>query len=273
MKWPNFLRRSKPLSAVTTKETYNFLVVAALQEELDEFYKTNTKFFSKKELREGGAYQVTYKFKKKNVRILTYTPNVMGMPMTAASIMHIISIHSPAYVFLIGTCACLNGKHNLGDVIVPARVFSYESGKYEGGVFRPDYANHVTGEDLRKEAQHIISKNNWKKAYSVVTDEDMCSGSAVINDSGIANEISTRGGRKLAGLDMEAYSVACINSLLKGQCELTVIKSFSDFAHDKDRAEGSGNKNLAKKNSADFAYCLIRHLNETKFCQNDSVSI
>jgi nucleoside phosphorylase len=260
-----YLRRSKPVPAVRTKETYNFLVVAALQEELDEFYKTSWKNFSKKEAREAGAYEVTYQSKKERVRILTFSPNVMGMPMTAASIMNIISIHNPTYVFLIGTCACLNTKHKLGDVIVPARVFSYESGKYEGGVFKPDYVAHSTGEDLRKEAQHLFTKNNWSHPYKVIADEDLCSGSAVINDGPLAEEIRGRCGRKLSGLDMEAYSIACINTISKGGRELTVVKSFSDYAVNKGEAEEKGNKELAKKNSAHFTLLLIKHLHETKF--------
>lgn len=264
MDWLKFFRRSKPLPVLNTRETYNFLVVAALQEELDEFYKTNTKHFGKKEEREGGAYLVSYLNNKERVRILTYTPNVMGMPMAAASIMNVIAIHNPTYTFLIGTCACLNKNHKLGDVIVPSRVFSYESGKYDAGVFKPDYVAHSTGEDLRKEAQHLISKNG-NIGYKVITDEDLCSGSAVINDEGLVAEITQRCGRKLAGVDMEAYSVACINTVFKGRKELTVVKSFSDYAKRKEETEVAGNKTLAKKNSAHFAYRLIRHLHESKF--------
>lgn len=266
--WDVF-KTNKPVKA---KETYNFLVVAALQEELNEFYKLNQSF-NKKTKKEGGAYEVSYTIRGEKIKILTYTPNKMGMPLNAASLMHIIGLHEPIYTIMIGTCACIAKKHNLGDVLIPDRVFSYESGKYENGEFKPDYSAHNTGDDLRKQAELLKSQLGSKLKYNVTTDEDFCSGGAVVDDIELSKEIISRCGRKLSGLDMEAYSVACINTILKGDKELLVVKGISDFAKDKQDAEQQGNKDLAKQNSAHFAFELIKHLQETQFGFNQNVQI
>ena len=267
-----FLDAFKTTTSVKAKETYNFLVVAALQEELNEFFKVNQSF-KKKKKKEGGAFEISYTSKGKQINILTYTPNKMGMPFNAAALMNIISIHKPIYTIMIGTCACIAKDHKLGDVLIPDRVFSYESGKYEKGEFKPDYATHSTGEELRKQAELLKSLLTGKLKYNVTTDEDFCSGGAVVDDLEISKEIIKRCGRKLSGLDMEAYSLACINTVLKGVNELLVVKGISDFAKDKGETESKGKKELAKTNSAHFAFELIKHLQETLFGFEQDVTI
>jgi len=250
---------------VTSNEAYNFLVVAALQEELNEFYTVNNKF-KKREIREGGAYKISYVKNGRRINLLTYSPNKMGMPFNAASIMKIINTHNPTYTLFIGTCAGLTDeKRKCGDVLVPVRAFSFESGKYELGKFLPDHISYETGELLRKHAE-IVHKKNKKRAFKVFTDEDFFSGAAVINDEAKRKEIISNSARKVTGLDMEAYSIACINHILRAESkELLVVKGISDFAVDKSNSEEQGNKSLAMKNAAAFAYEIICHLETTVF--------
>ena len=260
----NLLNIFKTDQKVTVKETYNFLIVAALQEELNEFYKLE-KSFSKKTKKDGGAYEVEFECKGNMVKILTYTPNKMGMPINAIHIMDIISKHNPYYIIMIGTCACLNNKHMIGDILIPDRIFSYESGKYENGNFKPDYMAHSTGETLRKQAESLKFNLGKKIKYNVTTDEDFCSGAAVIDDSEIVRRIIDIGSRKLSGLDMEGYALACMNTLFKGDKEVIVIKGISDFANKKAESENRGNKELAKINSSKFALHLVKYLQNTVF--------
>ncbi len=106
----------------------------------------------------------------------------MGMPYNAASIMRIMSLHEPIYTFFIGTCAGLYPDiHKAGDILVPHFIFNYESGKYgEDGEFESDYISFDTDEDIRKYAE--IIKTRVSKQYSVTTDENFCSGGAVIDN-------------------------------------------------------------------------------------------
>ena len=257
---------------VISKPTYNFLIVAALQEELNEFYKLDSAFKSKK-LIEGGAVELSYSCREYNINLITYTPNKMGMPFNAAAIMNIISIHQPFYTIMIGTCASVSSKHKLGDVLIPDRVFSYESGKYEKGIFKPDYVSHSTGDELRKQAEILKSELQAKLNFGVTTDEDFCSGAAVVDDNELGIEIINRCGRKLSGLDMEAFSIACINTVLKGSKELLVIKGISDFARDKGDTEQLGNKEIAKQNSAKYAFELVKHLQSTLFTNRTGITL
>jgi nucleoside phosphorylase len=248
------------------------MIVAALQEELNEFYNQN-KGFTKPIPKEGGANEISFQYKKREVKILTFATNNMGMPINAASIMKIISIHQPIYTIMIGTCACIKRNHKLGDVLIPKRVFSYESGKYEKGVFDPDYEAISTGVQLRKEAELLKSRIITKLKYNVTTDEDFCSGGSVIDDKEMSDEIVKRCGRKLSGLDMEAYAIACINSILFPDKELLVVKAISDYAKNKEESEVEGNKELAKNNSAHYAFELLKHLEDSIFGVSQYVKI
>jgi nucleoside phosphorylase len=260
----------KTSPSINSKESYNFMVVAALQEELNVFYSQN-KGFSKPVPKDGGANEISFQYKKKKVKILTYATNNMGLPINAASIMKIINLHEPMYTIMIGTCACINRNHKLGDVLIPKRVFSYESGKYEDGVFDPDYEAMPTGDILRKEAELLKSRIINKLDYNVTTDEDFCSGGAVIDDKTMSDEIVRRCGRKLSGLDMEAYAIACINHLLQKNKELLVVKAISDYAKNKTESEQLGNKELAKNNSAHYTFELIKHLEDSIFATSKKV--
>jgi nucleoside phosphorylase len=253
--------RNRMDNTLQEKETYHFLVAAALQEELNEFYEMNRKF-KQRVATDGSAYEISFTRNKNLIKIITYTPNKMGMPFNAAAIMNIVNIHKPKYTLFIGTCAGLtNQKRKCGDVLVPFRVFSYESGKYEKGGFSPDYVTYETGEVLRREAE-VLKNRRRGKTFDVFTDEDFCSGAAVIDDETKRSEIIKNSGRKATGLDMEAFAIACINSIVDADQELLVIKGISDFALNKSTNESEGGKKKAMKNAADFAFELIVHLQD-----------
>lgn len=243
---------------------YKYLVVAALQEELNYFIK----------LLEGSDEQLdsdveVYKLSLENndFEILVFTPNKMGMPYTSAKVMQVINKYSPRFIFMIGTCAGITKykKHALGDVLIPCRVFSYESGKLQDGKFLPDYRNYELSNTLLRYATSLVGQFQDKAGYQVFTDEDLCSGAAVIDDSIKIEEIENLGSVKLTGLDMEGYAIGCLNDILRGSNDLLVVKSISDYAVRKGESEGKGNKVLAMKNSADFTFKLIKYIEKKLF--------
>ncbi|HEV7333153.1 MAG TPA: hypothetical protein VGN63_19110 [Flavisolibacter sp.] len=245
--------------------------MSALQEELDAFLKRVSPNFRRLEL---DVALVTYKDQGNSIEILTFSADKMGMPYNAAKLMQIITTFHPKYVLFIGICAGLKG-HKLGSVLIPKRVFSYESGKLEKGEFLPDYTSYETSDFLRKRAESLRNKEFNSFGYDVTTDEDFCSGSAVINDEGKVQEIKDNGARKLSGLEMEAFSVACINDIMSPHCELLVIKGISDKAINKDASETDGSRDLAKKNAADFALRLISYIesNERSILNSNELAI
>ena len=241
--------------------SYKYLVVSALQEELDEFLlRINP---HREQLEDDVVLCKCQVNHNSIVEVLTFSADRMGMPYNAAKLMQVILRFRPTYVLFIGICAGLK-NHSLGSVLIPRRAFSYESGKYENGNFYPDYTVYDTSGFLRKTAQSLKTENLGVFGYAVTTDEDFCSGSAVISDNAKVQEIKDNGARKLSGLEMEAYAVACINEILKPNCELLVIKSISDKAIDKDVTDEAGAREKAKKNAADFALRLIKYIEERK---------
>lgn len=250
-------------TTLSSKETYNFLVVAALQEELSAFTELTSKLARIKKL-SSGAVEYSYKKTiKKNYKILTYTSNKMGMAYNAASIMRVIMHHQPLFIFFIGTCAGLNSdEQKPGDVLVPHFIYNYESGKHtDNGEFKPDHICLETDEEVRKYAE--IIKKKVDKDFNVFTDENFCSGSAVVDNIEKRKKIVEQIPRKVTGLDMEAYSLACINNILKEEGKkVSVIKGIMDFGQDKTASEKADNKQKAKVNSAKFTLALIEYVEE-----------
>lgn len=258
---------------VTSKPTYNYLVVAALQEELNAFFDL-TSHLSKKARKEGGAIELIYKKGKREIKILAYSPNKMGMPYNAAAIMRIILLHQPIYTFFIGTCAGLyKDKQKPGDILIPHFIFNYESGKHTAnGDFQSDYVSFETDDEIRKFAE--IIKNRVSKQYNVTTDENFCSGGAIVDNHEKKEKIIKDSARKVSGLDMEAFSIACINSILKEEGKkLSVIKGIMDFGEDKSESEKEQNKKLAKINSAKFALELIDYIDDNIMGINQDAAI
>ena len=67
--------------------------------------------------------------------------------------------------------------------------------------------------------------------------------------------------RKVTGLDMEAYSLACIHNILKEEGKkVAVVKGIMDFGKMKIESEKNNSKELAKTNSAQFTLGLIEYI-------------
>ncbi|GAB4022659.1 hypothetical protein GCM10028808_70800 [Spirosoma migulaei] len=240
--------------------SYKYLIVSALQEELEPFKNLISPNLENLDLGVKLVKIIVQNNSAENVvELLLYSSNKMGMSYNAAKIMQVIIKFNPTYVFFIGICAGLK-EHNFGSVLIPKRVFSYESGKYSGGIFSPDYLSYETSDQLRSEAVSFHTQNINIFPYKVIVDEDFCSGAAVIDEKEIVKKILENGSRKLSGLDMESYSIACINDILKPKNQLLIVKGISDKAIDKGNSEKSGERQKAKKNAAHFVFKFIEHL-------------
>lgn len=242
--------------------SHKFLVVSARQDELNAFLHLTSKLKrgSKKEF---GVQEYVFIERKTKINILTYSPNKMGMAYNAASIMRIITSFQVKYTLFIGTCAgVLPDKNNIGDVLVPDFIYNYESGKHrENGDFESDHAGFQTSIEIRKSAETL--KNRLSNKVKIITDDNFCSGSAVVDNTMKMDEIRKILPRKVSGLDMEAYSLACINDILRDEGKhITVVKSIMDFGTDKSNSEKKDNKNIAMKNSATVALEIIKEIHK-----------
>ncbi len=241
-------------------QSYKYLVVSALQGEMEAFYATNSALAQRIPInRKLNVYQTSIESKNWKQIILTYTSTRMGMPHNSASIMQIIERYDPMYILFIGTCASLKCKIAMGTVLVPKSVFNYELGKSTSLGFSSDHAGHHMNKSILEHAESISAskpKPDWLN-FDVVTDDDFSSGSVVVDNLFKKLWIRFRASRKTNGIDMEAYSLGVIQNLhpLKN---VGVIKGVMDLGIGK----SDENKSKAMNNAAKFTYELICRIEE-----------
>jgi nucleoside phosphorylase len=235
---------------------YKYLVVSALPQELEAFYATNEAFASRVRIdQEIGVYKTKIKFGESEQSILTFTSGIMGMPHNSASIMQVIERHQPIYILFIGTCASLKDGAKLGNVIIPKTVFNYELGKLNQLSFAPDHESYKMSKRIPEHAESILSKNPDWLNFEVVTDDDFCSGSIVVNSRFKKWWIKKVSPRKVNGLDMESYSLGAIQHLQPSKI-VGVVKGVMDLGTGKTDSA----KTLAMTNAAKFAYELLCYI-------------
>lgn len=179
--------------------------------------------------------------------VATHLPQ-MGMVATATSTMKIIEHFRPKFVIMTGICGGVEGKVNLGDVVISDMSFDLESGKIvvdpEGKQgFEPDYRVIPINSSLKEAFIDLATddkvlakiKSNWKG--NKISRElnlhvgPVGSGAAVIsNKDYIENKIKHQ--RKLIAIDMESYAISyCCEYCTKPQPIPILIKSVSDYAN------------------------------------------
>jgi nucleoside phosphorylase len=176
-------------------------------------------------------------------------------------IIPLLARYNPIYTFFIGTCAGLDSNKNIiGDVLIPQNIYNYESGKHkDDGTFESDHHCYSTDDDMRKYGE--IVKNRVSNKFRIITDEHFCSGSAVVDYKSKKEEIKNGLPRKVNGLDMEAYSIACINYILREEGKkLSVVKAIMDFGENKEIGDKNMDKEIAMKNSAKATLEIIKYI-------------
>lgn len=179
--------------------------------------------------------------------VATHLPQ-MGMVATATSAMKLIQHFRPRYLIMTGICGGVEGKVNLGDVVISDMSFDLESGKIvldkdlkQG--FEPDYRVIPLNSSLKEAFMDLSTdrkvlseiKSMWKgdrpsQEFSVHIGP-VGSGAAVIsNKDYIENKIKHQ--RKLIAIDMESYAVFySAEYCTKPQPIPISIKSVSDYAN------------------------------------------
>ena len=136
----------------------------------------------------------------------------MGLPVNGVALTNVIRNYEPRYVIFIGTCAGLNpGDNKKGDVLIPEYVYAYDSGKYDDtGKFKVEHRHYDLSQTIRTMASDMIQKNA-KYKFGIEQNCGFCSGASVVSNKTKRNQIIKGKNRKVAGFDMEAYSLAVIN--------------------------------------------------------------
>ncbi len=222
-------------------------IVTALEDpELEELLKLTQE--PVKFVLEGHSY---YRFSienksNKKISILCASAERMGLSWSASLTTRIINKFSPKYIMMTGICAGVDGRTELGDIIVGDPVWDWGAGKLseKSGekIFLPDPHQLPLNRKL-KEGFKLISKDTqFMKSLPLNWSDDditkipslkiapMACGSSVISTQIVINEIN-EDHRKLTAIEMESYGVMAASHAYDIPC--VVIKSVCDFGNTK----------------------------------------
>ena len=237
-------------------------VVTALQSELDALIKISIKHETI--VGPNRTYNKLYfDTNGKEFIVIAHTLNRMGISSMSITLMEILyAFPHLKYLGLIGIAAGSNSeKQNFGDILIPAKVYNYESGKYfeiktdenpENNImkFQSDYISFDIDADI---LQKITAVTNEKKILNSILESwsvskpyilqahigNFACGSAVIASKKKVIQIEEAISRKYIGIDMETFALTSVNQLKQSdKTKMFIIKAISDFADsDKDDTE------------------------------------
>ncbi|MCG3824315.1 hypothetical protein [Photobacterium damselae] len=178
--------------------------------------------------------------------IATYCPS-MGMPISSAVTMKMILKFSPKIVVMTGIAAGVEGKAELGDILVPNQLWDWGNGKISDGedgsflqndpeILRID--SHLATElnDIANDGLYVDDikrsfQGNAPRHSLSMRVGPMASGSAVLADTKTIEQIKTQK-RSVIGIEMEAYGVLTAANLAGiYPTKALIVKSVCDFAN------------------------------------------
>lgn len=228
------------------EDELDVLVVTALYEErkwLQQVFGGRWENCTKEDM----IFQIsTFDLGARKVRVGAITQLYMGMPYAAVTTTKAIHIWNPKLVVMIGICAGVSGKVQLGDLVIASQTFDYGSGKLIDGKLHP----HLTPISPEPWLWQLIEVfRNKEDVLAQIKDEfpgpgstpetpmvahmaSMGTGAAVLADDAFVSEL-TNEDRDLRGVDMEAYAVALAADVCgthRNKYPCFILKGVVDFA-------------------------------------------
>lgn len=202
------------------------------------------------------------------LNIVAASPDAMGMSAMAIHTTRLALHFKPSFMFLCGIAAAdRESGLKLGNVVAFRDTYDHDLGKYETDdqgqrVFKRDgkviechssaasvlnelvaEASNVRFKDLLKERRTVYEERttettNPSPATFKISAEQASCVNYVVNHADVLEEVTTRAGRKVTVLEMEAggFYRACRELNRPG----LVVKGISDFAVDKGRFKARG---------------------------------
>lgn len=171
-----------------------------------------------------------------------------GMAASSALCAKLISEFRPDYLAMTGIAGGIRGQTNLGDVVAADVVWDYTSGKVvqkgKNQVFLPEPRTIDLSAIIKGQLSRLVGTKDFlsgiKEKFREVGDPPvhdlrvifgpMFTGTSVIANAKFVEGLNDMH-RKIKGIDMEAYSVACAAKYAGGISPTVIIlKSVSDFA-------------------------------------------
>lgn len=177
----------------------------------------------------------------------------MGMLPAAILVSKLVQSLRPRVVLMTGICAGIEGKVQLGDIIVSTECWSWESGKYsvKGGErqFEPEIQSYCADDSLVASFMQMQADRSWLDCVRTswagrppatqlsLHLGPLATGAPVVSDTEVVKRIVSIN-RKTLGIDMEAYAVlGAARAWNHPVPKVTVVKGVCDFANEKKNDE------------------------------------
>lgn len=208
------------------------------------------------------------------VRVVCATADRMGMSATAVLASKITSLYRPKFICMGGVAAGIEGRTNIGDVLIADPSWDWGSGKFEvvkgKGRFAADPIQLDLDPSIRARLKNAIADVGWLQLIRAnypgtrpnhelkAHVESVASGAAVVADRAVIDQIGS-GNRKLHGVEMEIFGLMTAAANCESPRPLAFsAKSVCDFA---DADKGDAHRHYANFTSANFIYeFVLRHL-------------
>lgn len=219
-KWKESLKLK--LLAVQPKKKYEFVIVCALDKEINAFERLTDTW---------GVLKTTTGLVCREVQIDTYKGVIvrahrMGLVAAAVTATMALERFEPRLICMSGICGGVAGESEIYDLLVTQICHQHDSGKWSNEGFKSEHYDVQIDVDVHNKLLELCSDASLKGyllegltpsrsefpaelervSCNVKTDVPTSSGSAVMAEDGKTSSLAS-GQRKLAGFDMEIYSV------------------------------------------------------------------
>lgn len=179
----------------------------------------------------------------------------MGLAPAAMATLKAVEKYHPKLVAFVGIAGGLKDVE-IGDVVIADKVYAYEAGKVEGGVFQSRSDTRIPAADLIGIARKLRSVYE-PVGFKIFTGA-LASGEKVVADleSSEAQRIKAMGGDSLA-LEMEGSAVLGAIDRAESNPDYFLVRGISDLIEGKSDADKSGSQEIAIANAREVAVALI----------------
>ncbi len=244
--------------------TVDIAVIAALYE--GEY--TSMRGFLEDAKKIDGFESLLYaKLKNSEKRILIDFQQKMGMVEATALSTIIIKQFSPKYLIMVGVCGGRASKGvKLLDLIIPSKVFDYQTGKYHNGEFKPYLRSCninnkrvlAAKDEILKSIEDYVGHTPLKDKLKTISvhNKSMACGNIVVKTKDYIDNVISSADEETEGVDMESYGVARTSEMVENaKTTAIIIKSVMDYT---DPDKNDKDKDNAAYFSACFTYFLIK---------------
>lgn len=260
------LKAKDNLNQVNNNIVYHnvdYAIIAALY---DDEYTSIKDFIEDEVIVPGFETMAIAKLKNSDKRVLIDFQTKMGMVEATYLATQIASKFSPKYLIMVGVCGGRSKKDvKLLDLIIPSKVFDYQTGKYSNGVFQP-YLRSCNlnnkkainnSEKILRSMEDFVNTPLKKKCREIqIHTKSLACGNVVVKTDGFLEGSISKYDEETQGVEMESFGVVRTTELLEDK-RITpiIIKGVMDYT---EKGKNDSDKPTAAYLSACYAYFLIK---------------